>query len=363
MSSSYSTDLRIELIGNGEQSGVWGTTTNNNLGVLIEDAIAGLANVSITASSQALTAFYGASDQARCAALMFNTGVWANAFNIFAPPVTKLYAIKNNTPYGASLYCSTVIGNTTAAGAGLDIPAGKAVFVRSNGIQFFDVVDHISGNLDVDGSLTLGTALAVAEGGTGLSTIPARSIPVANVLDTLTTITPAANQSIRINSAGTAWEAYTPSGGGGTVTQIVAGTGLSGGTITTSGTIALANTAVSAGTYGNSTNVAQITVDAQGRITSATNVAVSGGGGGVTSISASPPLSASASTGSVTLSTPQSIGTASSVQFGSFGVGTAASGTSGEIRATNNVTAYYSDARLRAPPEVPVKLSLKFLAA
>lgn len=51
--------------------------------------------------------------------------------------------------------------------------------------------------------------------------------------------------------------------------------------------------------------------------------------------------------GSITLATPQSIGTASSVQFGSFGVGTAASGTTGEIRATNNVTAYYSDERLK----------------
>jgi hypothetical protein len=49
----------------------------------------------------------------------------------------------------------------------------------------------------------------------------------------------------------------------------------------------------------------------------------------------------------VTLSTPQSINTSASVQFGSFGVGTAASGTTGEIRATNNVTAYYSDDRLK----------------
>ena len=51
--------------------------------------------------------------------------------------------------------------------------------------------------------------------------------------------------------------------------------------------------------------------------------------------------------GSITLSTPQAINTASSVQFGSFGVGTAASGTTGEIRATNNVTAFYSDKRLK----------------
>ena len=51
--------------------------------------------------------------------------------------------------------------------------------------------------------------------------------------------------------------------------------------------------------------------------------------------------------GNPTISIPQSIGTTSSVQFGSFGVGTAASGTTGEIRATNNVTAYYSDDRLK----------------
>ena len=55
----------------------------------------------------------------------------------------------------------------------------------------------------------------------------------------------------------------------------------------------------------------------------------------------------SAASGNITLSTPQDIGTASSVRFGSLGIGTAASGTAGEIRATNNVVAYYSDDRLK----------------
>lgn len=60
----------------------------------------------------------------------------------------------------------------------------------------------------------------------------------------------------------------------GTVTNVATGTGLTGGPITSNGTISLANTSVSAGVYGGSNNSAQITVDAQGRITSAANVAI-----------------------------------------------------------------------------------------
>ena len=64
------------------------------------------------------------------------------------------------------------------------------------------------------------------------------------------------------------------SGGTGTVTQVNTGTGLTGGPITSSGTISLADTAVTAGTYGTASQVSQVTVDAQGRITSASNVAI-----------------------------------------------------------------------------------------
>jgi hypothetical protein len=64
------------------------------------------------------------------------------------------------------------------------------------------------------------------------------------------------------------------SGSNGTVTTINTGTGLTGGPITSNGTISLANTAVSAGSYGTATQVPQVTIDAQGRITSASNVTI-----------------------------------------------------------------------------------------
>ena len=158
MSSTYSPDLRIELIGNGEQAGNWGSTTNTNLGTLIEGAIAGYTSVSVTSANQAFTVNNGAEDQARMAMLALTTTTTA-AFAVYAPPVSKQYIIYNNSSYTATIYNSTVSGNTTAAGLGITIAAGKKIQVFSEGTNFY-AVDAAS----------LTTTLPIASGGTGQTT-------------------------------------------------------------------------------------------------------------------------------------------------------------------------------------------------
>jgi hypothetical protein len=135
MPSTFSPNLRIELIGNGEQAGNWGASTNRNLGTLVEDAISGYETVSVTSANQAFTYADGAADQARNAMIELTTTTGA-AFAVYAPPSPKLYVIYNASTHTATIYNSTVAGNTTAAGTGVAVPAGRRLFVMSDGTDF-----------------------------------------------------------------------------------------------------------------------------------------------------------------------------------------------------------------------------------
>lgn len=159
--SSYSPSLRIELIPTGDQAGTWGTTTNTNLGTLIEAGVTGYTSVSVTSANQAFTALNGAPDESRNMVIALTTTTTAN-FNVYAPPVEKVYVIYNASSYQATVYNSTVTGNTTAAGLGVAVPAGKTTVIWSDGTNFRTQVSHLA-------ALSLTTDLAIADGGTGAS--------------------------------------------------------------------------------------------------------------------------------------------------------------------------------------------------
>jgi len=157
MPSTYSPDLRIELMANGEKSGTWGSITNSNLGTIIEDAVAGLADVSLVSTSQPLTVLDGVYDEARNAAVRV-TSALSSAVSLFVPPVTKLYVFINATNTGGpgttvTVYASTVAGNTTAAGTGIAVPAGGTVLLRCDGVNVVEQLNTIVGDLTVYGAL------------------------------------------------------------------------------------------------------------------------------------------------------------------------------------------------------------------
>ena len=158
--STYSPDLRIELITTGDQAGTWGTTTNTNLAYVIEQAVAGYMSVAVASANQALTYINGGSavaadNQSVHAAIALTTSTGAN-FAVYAPPASKLYTIYNASSYTATIYNSTVIGNTTAAGTGVAVPAGKVMTVWSDGTNFAVQNSHIIGTVvgNVTGNLT-----------------------------------------------------------------------------------------------------------------------------------------------------------------------------------------------------------------
>jgi len=159
--STYSPDLRIELIPNGSQAGTWGTTTNDTLAYVIDPAISGFQTVAVSSANQALTYVSGSTatasaNQSIYASLAFTTSTGAN-FAVYAPPNPKQYVLWNNSSQSMTIYNSSVLGNTTAAGTGITIAASKKVFVFSDGTNFY--------------TTDLASVLSVVNGGTGVTTL------------------------------------------------------------------------------------------------------------------------------------------------------------------------------------------------
>ena len=219
MSSSYSPSLRIELIGSGDQAGAWGATTDSNFAYVLDTAIAGYQAVSVSSTAQALTYVNGPSSTANLnqsvyAMLKFNTAGAASA--IYAPPVSKQYIIWNNSGYTITIYNSTVIGNTTAAGTGVAITNGNKVTVWSDGTNFYEALPN---------------TLPIANGGTGQITANAAFNALAP------SQTSANGKYLKSDGTNTAWDALDISTGDITGTLPIANGGTGVTTLTALGNL------------------------------------------------------------------------------------------------------------------------------
>jgi hypothetical protein len=129
MASTYSPSLKLTLMGDGDQSGLWGQTTNTNLGILIEQAITGVQSITMADANYTLTSFNGITDEARNAVLVV-TGTNNAVRDLIPPVVEKLYVIVNNTTGGNAI---RVIG---ASGTGVTVLNGATQVIYCDGTNF-----------------------------------------------------------------------------------------------------------------------------------------------------------------------------------------------------------------------------------
>jgi hypothetical protein len=243
MASTFS-NLKIELIATGEQSGTWGSTTNTNLGTAIEQAITGSVDITFASSDVTLTLTdTNAAQNAR--ALRLNlTGTSGGARNLIVPAIAKQYIVNNG------LADAVTVKNST--GTGIAVPAGKTMVVFNNATNVVDVTTYAS-------SLTLGAALPITSGGTGTT-----STTFVNLATNVTGTLPVANGGTGQTTASAAFNALSPitttgdliiGNGSNSATRL--GIGTNGYILTSNGTTATWSAAPPSGaTISNDTSTA-----------------------------------------------------------------------------------------------------------
>ena len=267
----------------GENSGTWGNVTNVNLGTALEEAIVGSADVTFASGTVTLTLTDSNSTQAARNLRLNLTGTSGGAQDLIVPAIEKVYIVNNG--------CADAITVKNSGGTGIAVPAGKTMWVYNNGTNVVDVSTHLT-------SLTLGSALPIASGGTGST-----STTYANLQSNVTGILPIANGGTNSNST-------TYCNLQSNVTGVLPNANTTGSSVNSANTLVLR--------------------DANGDFNAGVLI--------VTTVNAT---TLNATTINATTFNG-SLNTSASYQVNSFGVGTGATGTAGEIRATNNITAYYS---------------------
>jgi hypothetical protein len=161
MASTYS-QYKIELIGTGEQAGTWGTTTNSNFGSAtpgtyqgFEQAIGGKATIDLSAGGTIALTLTNSNAAQNARALFFDlSGSPSGAVTLQVPAIQKSYIVKNGSGQTVTVEIS--------GGTGVAVPNGSTTVVYADGTNVVTALNYAP-------ALTLGAALPVASGGTGIT--------------------------------------------------------------------------------------------------------------------------------------------------------------------------------------------------
>ena len=196
MSSTYSTNLALELIGTGDQAGTWGNTTNTNLGTLIEQAISGYVTQAVsTGTDTTITIPNGATGVARNMYIEL-TGTGGASTNLIVPANKKLYFIFNNASGAVTVKVS---GQT-----GVSVPAGKKVVLASNGTDTVNALNYIADFGSNSATITQLTATSATITNLTLTSLVISNLSIASANITTLTSSSATISTTLALSGGTA---------------------------------------------------------------------------------------------------------------------------------------------------------------
>jgi len=294
MASTYSTNLKIELIATGEQAGTWGTTTNGNLGTAVEQAIVGYGNPNFTTDADLTITLTDsdASQIARAFALNVTSGVsLTTTRNLIVPTIQKPYLIYNATTGSQSIIVKT------SAGTGVTVPNGARTLVYVDGTNVVSSVSNLP-------TLTLNTALAATSGGTGQSSYAIGDLLYASTSTALSKLADVATGNALISGG----IGVAPAWGKIGLTTHVSGTlpvanGGTGDTTYTNGQLLIGNTT------GNTLTKATLTAGTGITITNGTgSITIAGNTGTVASVSGTGTVNGITLSGTVTSSGSLTLG-------------------------------------------------------
>jgi len=153
MASSYSSDLKLELMTTGEKSGTWGTITNTNLQQL-EQAVSGYIAVDVASADVALSLANGAVSNGKNLYFKLTGTLTANRNVTMPDSAERVFIVEDATSRSASLFSLTV---KTVSGTGVAIPVASTNLLYSNGT-------NISLGLRQKGYITPGATYTAVNG-------------------------------------------------------------------------------------------------------------------------------------------------------------------------------------------------------
>ena len=148
MASTYSSTLNLELQASGENSGTWGTITNNNL-TKLESAVKGYVSVAIASTTDSLTATDGTTADETSNAIIKLTGTLTGNTTMQCEAVENWYIVDNAATMG-----TYTLGFKPAGGTATNLVASSKHILYTDGSTMFDVLED-AGNIKANGTLTV----------------------------------------------------------------------------------------------------------------------------------------------------------------------------------------------------------------